>query len=335
MDDITVLLQNQAGVVSRRQVLACGGDDDLIERRLRRREWARVHPGVFVDHTGPLSWLQRAWAAVLYYWPAALSHQSALDIHMGRPPEHPNAPIHVAIDTRRRQVGRDGVSLHRVTALDKRIEPSRLPPRIDFEEAVLQVASGAGDETAAIAALADACQSRRTTASRLAASLDRRTRLPRRRFLAAVLVDVATGAFSALEHRYLTRVERPHGLPRGLRQRRVRSGRRVTYRDIDYPAYGTVVELDGRLGHEFSVDRWDDLDRDIDSVVAGDTTIRVGWRQVLAPCRLAGLVARLLTARGWTGRLRPCSPDCTAAPVRGTSSAPDAGDAPRTLRTSR
>ncbi|MGN6576055.1 MAG: hypothetical protein ACTHKG_10215 [Nocardioides sp.] len=317
MDDITLLLQDQGGVISRRQVLSCGGDDNLIERRLRRREWARVHPGVFVDHTGPLTWHQRAWAAVLYYWPAALSHQSALDLHTGRAPGDPTSPIHVAIDARRRQVERDGVSLHRVTALDERIQPSRLPPRVHFDEAVLQVASDAADEAAAVAVLADACQSRRTTAARLAASLGRRTRLPRRHFLAGVLVDVATGAYSILEHRYLTRVERPHGLPRGVRQRRVRPGRRVAFRDVEYLHFRTVVELDGRLGHELAADRWDDLDRDIDSAVAGDTTIRVGWRQVLDPCRLAGLVARLLSARGWTGELRSCGPDCTAARVRG------------------
>ena len=40
------LLAEQAGFVSRRQVVACDGDDALIERRLRRREWRRVHLGV-------------------------------------------------------------------------------------------------------------------------------------------------------------------------------------------------------------------------------------------------------------------------------------------------
>ena len=48
---------------------------------LRRREWARVHPGVYVAHTGPLSWPQRAWSAVLLVAPAALSGSSALHAH--------------------------------------------------------------------------------------------------------------------------------------------------------------------------------------------------------------------------------------------------------------
>ena len=39
----------------------------------------------------------------------------------------------------------------------------------------------------------------------------------------------ASGAYSALERRYLVRVERPHGLPTGARQRRVPDGWRTTY----------------------------------------------------------------------------------------------------------
>ena len=75
------MLGQQDGVVSRSQVLAAGGDDVLIERMIRQRRWARVHPGVYIDHTGPLGWDQRAWAAVLYAAPAALSGRSALRAH--------------------------------------------------------------------------------------------------------------------------------------------------------------------------------------------------------------------------------------------------------------
>ena len=40
---------------------------------VRRRELVIAHPGVYVNHTGPLTWEQRAWVAVLACWPAALS----------------------------------------------------------------------------------------------------------------------------------------------------------------------------------------------------------------------------------------------------------------------
>ena len=312
------LMHEQDGVVSRRQVLLCGGDDNDIECRLRSREWASLHRGVYVDHTGAPSWTQRAWGALLYHWPAALCHVSALRVHGLAPPgATSDEVVHVAVEAARRPRARDGIRAHRVVRLHERVQPSRTPPRVRLEDAVLDVASDMRDEASAVAVLADACQSRRTTATRLFARLQARTRLPRRSFLLGVLSDVATGAFSVLEHRYLVRVERRHGLPTGRRQRRVRTGRSSEYRDVDYEDFGVVVELDGRLGHEFQTDRWDDLDRDIASVEKGDVTVRAGWRQVLEPCRLAGSVGRVLVARGWTGHLVPCGPDCRAVVVRG------------------
>jgi hypothetical protein len=50
----------QAGVISRRQALSAGLEPHDVRRLLRRREWALLHPGVYVDHTGTPSWLQRA-----------------------------------------------------------------------------------------------------------------------------------------------------------------------------------------------------------------------------------------------------------------------------------
>ena len=90
----------------------------------------------------------------------------------------------------------------------------------------------------------------------------------------------------------------------------MRPGRTIAYRDVDYRVQGVVVELDGRLAHGAAGQRWADLDRDIDSVVAGDVTLRAGWGQVLQACRLADAVGRLLRARGWSGAPRPCGPGC-------------------------
>lgn len=312
------LMDEQDGVVSRRQVLACGGDDNVIECRLRSRQWASLHRGVYVDHTGPPSWRQRAWGAALYHWPAALCHVSALRMHgLEVGPVPADEPIHVAVDATRRPRSREGVRPHRVARLHERLQPNRMPPRVRLEDAVLDVASDTDDDATAVAVLADACQSRRTTAGRLRLALAARPKLRRRGFLLVLLTDVATGSYSVLEHRYLTRVERPHGLPTGRRQRVSRAGRRPAYRDVEYQGLGVVVELDGRLGHEFQADRWDDLDRDIASAVEGDVTIRAGWRQVLQPCRLAAAVARLLIARGWVGSPRSCGPGCLVAQVRG------------------
>ena len=133
-----------------------------------------------------------------------------------------------------------------------------------------------------------------------------------------VLADVAEGAESPLERRYLRDVERAHGLPRGERQVRETvclvggEGLRTVVRDVRYADHAAVVELDGRLGHSAALDRWSDLSRDLEAAVMGAVSLRAGWQQVLDPCRLAVLVGRVLRARGWGGRPRPCrSEDCT------------------------
>jgi hypothetical protein len=104
---LAYLLEVQDGVVSRRQLLELGAGQHDIDRMLRRRDLTRVHPGVYVNHTGPLIWVQRAWSAVLYYWPAALTQLSALP----KPPEA--AHIHVAVDVRRSVAAIRGVQVHR------------------------------------------------------------------------------------------------------------------------------------------------------------------------------------------------------------------------------
>lgn len=318
MNEYTVaeLLALQCGVISRRQVLAAGGRDHDIARQLRRRIWARVHDGVYVDRTGDLSWKQRAWAAVLYHWPAALDGASALVAHGVRATgSRPPSRIEVAIDRTRSVTEGDGISVTRRMDLDGQALMNLCPPRVRVEQALLTVASRSSDAEGAVAVLADACQQRHTTPGRLVGALRQRPVLAHRRLLLSILVDVATGTYSVLERRYLLRVERAHGLPSGSRQRRVKVGRHVHYRDVEYIRLGTTVELDGRIGHDSTADRWADLDRDVDAAVRGDLTLRIGWKQVLDPCRLAAAVARILIARGWTGRPQPCRPGCALAEV--------------------
>lgn len=83
MDPIAELLDRQDGAIARRQALAAGLEATAVKRLVRRREWVAVHPGVYVAHTGPLTWRQRAWSAVLACWPAVLDGRSALRAHEG------------------------------------------------------------------------------------------------------------------------------------------------------------------------------------------------------------------------------------------------------------
>ena len=305
------LLADQDGVVSRRQAVAAGVQPHDLARLTRRRDLRPLYPGVFVDHTGPPTFQQCCWAAVLVLAPAALSHETALRAHEGPGGARPESPLHVVVDHRRRVVARPGTVLHRTMHLEERVLWHTGPPRVRYEEAALDVAADARSEFSALGELSRVVQSRRTTAVRLSAALDRRERITRRDWMRAVLEDVATGTCSVLEHGYLQRVERPHGLAGARRQVRDRLGAGAVYRDVRY-AVGVVIELDGRLFHDTTAQRDRDFDRDLDAAAQGLLTRRVSWGQVFdRPCWTAARVESLLNRAGWPGRAHPCGPSCT------------------------
>jgi hypothetical protein len=308
------LLEDQSGVICHRQIVACGGAYHDIRRMLRRRELAVVHQGVYVNHTGTLTWRQRAWAAVLYAGVgAALDGQSALraDAGPGWGGCRDEDPIRVAVDARRTVQDSDGVRVRRVSGLADKVRWTANPPRLKVDEATLDLAMASIDDDAAFETLARAVRGRTTTAQRLLDSLAKRTRAGRRLWLTEVLIDIRDGTCSVLEHGYLRLVERAHGLPPSRKQRPVaRSNGRGAYRDVDYVHFATVVELDGRV-HDEPEQRDDDMDRDLDVAVEQRTTLRLGWGQVFKrPCTTAARVAKVLQARGWQGEPTPCGPGC-------------------------
>lgn len=316
MDALADLLALQDGVIARRQVLACGLPPAYVARRLRRRDWVPVHPGVYVNHTGPLTWRQRAWAAVLACGRSALDGWSAIRAHEG-PGRRAggSGPIEVVVPRGHRPARIDGVRVRESRGFEESAQLHLSPPRVRYDDAIILLSDRAADDLQRVAILADACGGRRTTSARLVARIDESARLRHRALMVEVLRDIAEGTCSVLEHAYLTRVERAHGLPRGLRQVAVTddSGRRM-YRDVVYggrsPRWRQIIELDGRLGHDTAIDRDRDLERDLDAALADAATVRLGYGQVLGrPCATAVKVALLLQRQGWIGELTTC-PSC-------------------------
>lgn len=290
------------GVVARWQLRQQGLRDHDIRRLLRRRELFPAAPGIYIRHNGPLAWTERAWIAVLAAWPAVLAGPSALradgiDVRGER--------LHLAVEHDRRLAARDGIVIHRRRGVIERSRRHLSPPRVGVEEAAIDVALS-GSSLDAVAVLAKVGGARLTTPARLRAELERRSRVRDRPWLIGVLRDIENGTHSVLEHAYLTRVERPHGLPVGQRQRAVITGSARRYRDVDYGPI--VVELDGRQ-HEVS--RAGDLTRDLDAAVDGQATVRLGWQHVFGEtCATADRIAALLQRHGWTGRPSRCAEHC-------------------------
>lgn len=308
MADLHELLQVQSGVISRRQIGALKVPRPTRDTMLRRRDLVPLLPGVYVNHTGPPSREQRVIAAVLYAGRSALHLDTAID--------HPssNGLIHVAIDDSRRVRRQPGIRIHRVAGLEDKVLWNLTPPRIRPEFAALELSHRATTDIAAIAALTDVVGARRTTASRLTEALSGRSRIRRRPLLIALILDLAAGTHSVLEHGFLTLVVRSHELPEPSDRQAPRVG--VTgseYRDVEYAAFTTVVELDSRW-HDTAKASDRDADRDLDDLANGQITTRLRYHQVFAtPCRTAGRLGAILQQRGWAGAPTPCSPACLLA----------------------
>jgi hypothetical protein len=297
----------QDGVASYAQLTDGGLSRIDIERAVRRNELRRVHPRVYVNHTGPLTWEQRAWAAVLYAAPALLCRDS-LEAPRGR---DDGRPIHVAIDHSRKVMPQPGIVVHRMRDLERKAYGGT-PPRLKVEDNALAMANEARSEIDAIARVAEVASRTYVTATTLQAALDRAHSLRRRRLIQGLVDDLATGTHSVLEHGYLTKVERAHGLPPGRRQSPRTGASGNQFRDIEYDNYALVVELDGALGHDSWRDQARDADRSLDDLAElGTVTARLRFHQVFdTPCQTAARVGRILTRNGWNGTLQSCDQTC-------------------------
>lgn len=304
---VAELLRVQDGVVTRRQLFEHGAQLHDLQRLVRRRELSRIHNGVYVNHTGPLTRRQREWAAVLAAWPAALAGASAL-------PRAAPGSVHIAVTRGRTVRTQPGVVVQRTTDLQQRVLWNRAPPRLRIEHAVIDVMSErihGGDVAGAFAVLTEVAQSRQTTVDRILTALEERRRVPGRTLIAAMLTDLRDGVCSVIERGYRHRVERAHGLPHGSRQYPSVALGTLTHQDVRYPEYSLVVELDGYAFHADTAARDDDAARDLAELArSGAPTARVTYGLVFTtPCRTASWIAQILHDRGWTGTLHPC-PRC-------------------------
>jgi very-short-patch-repair endonuclease len=306
------VFDDQSGVVTRAQALASGLTIEAIRAHVRAGRWQPLFRSTYATFSGPVPRECVLWSAVLCAGAgAALSHQSAAEV--SGLVDIPHTPIHVVVPSERRVSPVPGVVVHRSCRVGRARHPSRMPPRTRIEETVVDLVDTSACLEQALGWIARACSRRLTRPERIAETVATRTRVRWRGELLAALSDVANGAHSSLELRYLRDVERVHRLPTGSRQYTVvRSGGRF-YDDVRYPDFGVTVELDGRAAHADEV-RWRDMRRDNASVVAGRRVLRYGWADVAGrPCEVAAQVAAVLGAAGWRGAPRPCRRGCAAS----------------------
>jgi very-short-patch-repair endonuclease/predicted transcriptional regulator of viral defense system len=303
------LLALQRGVLSRNQALESGIGPKTVRSRLLAGHWQRMHRGVYAAFSGEPGREAQLWAALRRAGPdAVLSHQTAAEL--SKLTSTPGPAIHVSVP-RQQHLLIPGIVVHRSSRIDVARHPTLTPPRTRVEETTLDLAQGSQHLDDALAWLARACGRRLSTPDRLRTAMDARARVRWRTELAVALDDIAAGAHSLLELRYVRQVERPHRLPRAQRQVRVSRGRRTEYRDALYAEYGVAVETDGAIAHPAEA-RWRDHHRDNAAARDGIVTLHYSWTDVTQrPCQVAAEVAAVLQRRGWRGGPRPCAaPAC-------------------------
>jgi very-short-patch-repair endonuclease len=311
------LAAEQDGVVSRQQLLGLGLTVGQARARVDTGRWQRLHPGVYATFNGPVPSRARIWAALLYCGQGAVVGGDAA-LWLAGVRSQPPGVIDICVPGRRRVVPRPGVRVtsRRDIALLARARGG--PLRLCVEDAVLDVVGAHEKPEQVIGVVLDVVQRRATTSARLRERLAQRARHRWRALLDDLLEEAADGVQSALERRYYRDVERAHGLPRGVRQRReatAEGGSR--YRDVVYEEWGVVVELDGEAAHRQPLR---DRRRDNSAVVGGRWPMRYGWPEVATTaCEVAQEMVTVFRRQGWSESPRGCGPSCSLTPSVGTA----------------
>jgi very-short-patch-repair endonuclease len=307
-DSLLALAARQAGTLSAGQALAQGLPRAGIERLVDQGAWQRLTPGVFLLGVGEPSCLARAWAGTLVGGDRSRLGFAAAGHLWGIVDDAPPT-ISVLVPWSTVIGPRGSWTFPRERPGVRQARSPGEPARTTIEDTVLDLCADAAPGDLA-GLVTKAIQTQRTTARQLLACIEQRARLTNRALLRDVLDDVADGAESPLELRYLRDVERRHQLPPARRQ--YRAARRRAVRDLRYDEFGLLIELDGRT---HIAGRFRDMRRDNGALLDGEVTLRYGWDDVTGrPCQVAWEVAQLLSQRGWSGLPVRCS-WCSEAPV--------------------
>jgi hypothetical protein len=299
----------QRDLVTRRQCLAAGLSARTVEWRLASGRWVAVQQRVYLTRPGRDDWETRALAALLRAGSGATAADAALcglsaaylwGLERTAPPS-----IELVVPWRRTVRPPAGATVRRSMRWDDLVHDLAYPWRTTVPATVMDVATR-GSGTDALAIVARAVQRGLTTGPELVAEISARGGHRFSRVLRPALADVHDGVESGAELLFLRDVERGHGLPRSRAQSPSGVGARRRH-DFEYEAFGVLVEVDGRLGHEQWADRVRDGRRDRSLLTVNRVTTRLFWPDVaVTPCASARDLSRILTDRGWTGRPRRC-----------------------------
>lgn len=305
------LLDDRDGVLGPADVLRF-----MSPRQLRWQvstgRWQNPVRGVVVAQSGPLTERQLLRAALLRAGPrAVLAGLTAarLDGLTGFNDKAPLAdrPIYLLAPygyKRRTPPFNLTVITHYsqgLTELD--VHPVRQPRRTRIARSLIDAAAWMPTERGTMAILAAGVEQRLIRAKDLNEVVDRMGALRRRKLIKEAIGDIAGGSHALSELDFTRRVIRAFRLPEPSRQaaRRDAKGRR-RWTDVLWDDYKVVVEIDGAQHAEDPLQRWDDMERDIDLGLNGYLTLRFpAWLIRAEPEYVARKILEALRRAGYRG----------------------------------
>jgi hypothetical protein len=213
------LIEDQAGVIARRQLNRLGIDADRVRDQVAAGRWAERTPRVISTVTGELTFEQRSWLAVLHAGPRAmLGNLTAAAHHDLKNWDRPE--ICVMVDDELSFDPVPGVDFFRSRRpIDVLVSPRPGIPRCRLEPAVLLWAAYEAPSRAAHGVIAATVQQRLTTPGRLIEWVDLLKPLRRAKQFKRTLGFVDAGAHSGAELE-VGRMCRRFGMPQPTRQKR-------------------------------------------------------------------------------------------------------------------
>jgi uncharacterized protein DUF559 len=305
------LLADHDGVVSTSEVLKYMTEDQL-RWQISCGRWQKPTRGVVVTQSGPLTYRQALRAALLRAGPrAALAGLTAarLDGFKGFDDKRSFAesPIHLLAPAgykrRTPPPGLVVVTHYARTLTEEDVHPFRRPRRTRVARSLIDAAAWMPTERGAMAVLAAGVEQRLVRAKDLSQVVDRMGALHRRKLIRETIGDVAGGSQALSELDFTRQVIRAFRLPEPSRQaaRRDAKGRR-RWTDVTWDNYKIVVEIDGAQHAEDPLQRWDDMERDIDLGLDGYLTLRFpAWLVRTNPEYVAGKILEALRRAGYRG----------------------------------
>lgn len=296
--EVRRLASDQGGVVSRRQLYACGLTRWHIRGQVRARRWVTVGDQSVCLHTGDPSTEGLHWAAVFQGGPRAhLDGVSALVVAGLARFTEGRVRVTVPRGARVRRTAK--FNIRQTRRWDAGDVVSGGIPRSRPAVAAVRGALWAASARQATLVLTMVVQQGIAPADEIGIELLRVRRDKRRSLLHAVVLELLDGAGS-LGELDVVRLLRRRGLPRPDRQVLRKDGRRRYYLDLYWKRWKLVVEIDG-IQHAWAENVVSDALRQNALSVSGDTVLRLpvlGLR--LQPEDFLDQIEAALIAGGWS-----------------------------------